>query len=123
MGNILRKISSLRKKLNKSIEKYGLNSSETKEISEQIDELIKEYYDSIKIVEYPKYSNMLIYYKKAYEALKSTTIQLEKFPTVSEWNKFAKENNYLSHISLEYISKLNWNYLKVKIERELNLDI
>lgn len=121
--DIFKRIKKLRKNLNKSIEKYGLNSNETKEISKEMDELIKEYYSSVKIVEYPKFSDMNLYYKKSYEMLKSVTLQLNKFPSVQEWNSFAKENNCLSHISLEYISKLNWNYLEIKVKRELNLEI
>ena len=95
----VKKIRSLRNKLHKSIKKNGLNSEETK---------------------YPEDSEMLLYFNMSYEALKVMTLQLEKFPTVNEWNKYAKENNYLSHLSLEYISKLDWNYLQVKIEREIN---
>lgn len=121
--DIFRKISSLRNKLQSSIEKTGVNSNETREISNKMDILIKEYYDSIKEVEYPKFSDMYLYYKKSYKELKDVTQQLEKFPTVQEWNKFAKENNYLSNVSIEYISRLNWKYLKIKVERELNIKI
>ena len=63
---------------------------------------------------------MIFYYEKSYEALKNMTQQLERFPTVREWNNYARENNYLCHISLEYISKLDWNYLQIKVEREIN---
>jgi len=119
--DIYRKISSLRKKLHKSIENTGINSNETQEISNEIDKLIKEYYESIKEIEYPKYSDMYVYYKNSYQQLKNVTEQLENFPTVQEWNKFAKENDCLSHISIEYISKLNWKYLEIKIQRELNI--
>lgn len=122
MGNdIFRKIRSLRNKLHKSIDKNGLNSSETRKISDQMDKLIQEYYKSIKETEYPEYSEIYLCYKKAYEALKSVTQQLQRFPTVQEWNEFAKNNNYLNNVSLEYISKLNWKYLKIKVERELNI--
>lgn len=122
-ADILKRIKTIRKLLDKNVEKYGLNSNETREISNKMDKLIKEYYDSIKTVEYPNFSDMFLYYKKSYEMLKNVTLQLKKFPSVQEWNKFAKENNCLSHISLEYISKLDWNYLEIKIKRELNLEI
>ena len=122
-ADILKRIKTIRKLLDKNVEKYGLNSNETREISNKMDNLIKEYYDSIKTVEYPNFSDMFLYYKKSYEMLKNVTLQLKKFPSVQEWNKFAKENNCLSHISLEYISKLDWNYLEIKIKRELNLEI
>lgn len=122
-ADILKRIKTTRKLLDKNVEKYGLNSNETREISNKMDNLIKEYYDSIKTVEYPDFADMFLYYKKSYEMLKNVTLQLKKFPSVQEWNKFAKENNCLSHISLEYISKLDWNYLEIKIKRELNLEI
>jgi len=119
----MRKIRSLRNKLHKSIQKNGLNSEETRKISSDIDILINEYYDSIEQTKYPKDSEMIEYFNKSYEALKNMTKQLKKFPTVKEWNKYAKENNYLLHLPLEYISKLDWNYLQVKVEREINLKI
>nr|DAF27041.1 MAG TPA: hypothetical protein [Caudoviricetes sp.] len=121
--DIYRKISSLRRKLHKSIDRTGLNSDETRKISNEMDKLIKEYYDGIKETEYPEFSDMYLYYKKSYKALKNVTEQLERFPTVQEWNKFAKENNYLSHVSIEFVSKLKWNYLRVKVLRELNMKI
>ena len=43
--DIYRKISSLRKKLHKSIENTGIDSNETQKISNEIDKLIKEYYE------------------------------------------------------------------------------
>ena len=115
------KIKSLRKKLHRSIDKTGLNSPETRKISDQMDQLIKQYYNSIKETEYPEFSDMYLYYKMSYKKLKDVTQQLKKFPTVQEWNKFAKENNYLSNVSVEYIAKLEWNYLRVKIMRELKM--
>ena len=116
----VKKIRSLRNKLHKLIKKNGLNSEETRKISDEIDILINEYYNSIEETKYPEDSEMLEYFNMSYEALKVMTLQLEKFPTVNEWNKYAKENNYLSHLSLEYISKLDWNYLQIKVEREIN---
>lgn len=120
--DVYKKISSLKNKLNKTIQRTGLNSKETREISDKIDSLINEYYNSIKEIEYSEFSNMYYYYKKSYEALKNVTQQLERFPPVQEWNKFAKENNHLSSISLEYIAKTNWKYLEIRIERELNIE-
>lgn len=115
------KIKGLKTKLNKSIEKNGLNSNKTITISEEIDKLVKEYYDSIKELRYPKKSKMKDFYKKAYEALLEFTEKNNKFPSTSEWNKYAKNNNYLSNVSIEYMSKSNWKYLKVRVLRELNM--
>ena len=119
--DIFRKIGSLRNKLHKSIEKTGLNSKETREISDKIDELINEYERSIKIVDYPQNSEMVYYYKISYAELKKITKDFNKFPSVAEWNHYAKENYLLSNASLEYISTLNWNNLRVKVLRELNM--
>jgi len=121
--NKIKKIRSLRKKLDKSIQKSGLNSNETRKISNEMDILINEYYSSIEQKEYSEESNMIDYYKQSYKALKKITDEMKKFPSVQEWNKYAKENNYLSNVSLEYISKLRWNYLRVKVLRELNMKI
>ncbi len=117
----VKRIRSLRNKLHKSINKHGLDSDETRKISDEMDKLINEYYDSIKQIEYPDYSEMKVYYELSYRALKTITQQLERFPTIQEWNQYAKENYLLSSISIQYISKLNWNYLRTKILRELNM--
>ena len=119
----IKKIRSLRNKLHKSIKKNGLDSDETRKISDEIDVLINKYYNNIQQIKYPAGSEMKIYYEYSYKQLKIVTQQLERFPSVQEWNKFAKENVLLSSMSMQYISKLNWNYLRTKILRELNMDI
>ena len=122
-NNNLKKIKGIRKKLNKAISKYGLNSPETRKLSDEIDKKINEYYKSIEQIKYPKKSKMYEYKQKSYQAIKQITIENKKFPTVSQWNKIAKEKGYLSHISLEYMLQTNWNDLRIRILRELNLDI
>ena len=119
----VKRIKSLRNKLHKSIKKHGVSAEETRKISDEMDKLINEYYDNIQEIEYPADSEMRVYYEQSYKKLKLVTQQLERFPSVQEWNKFAKENVLLSSMSLQYISKLNWNYLRTKILRELNMDI
>lgn len=121
--DVYRKINSLRKKLDKSIEKTGLNSNETREISKEIDKLINEYEKSVKIVDFPQNSEIFLWYKQSYFELKKITKKNDKFPSIVEWNRYAKNNDLLNHASLEYISKLNWNYLRVKILREINMKI
>lgn len=121
--NIIIKIKGLRRRLLKSIEKNGINSKKTREISDEMDKLIAQYYNSIKQVDYSKESDMLEYYESSYKALKEITEQNNKFPIVKEWNKYAKDNYYLSNVSIEYISKLKWNYLRTKVLRELNMKI
>jgi len=120
--NEIKKIKSLKRKLDKSVQKNGLNSIETKVISEEINILINEYYNSVEQQVYSQESEMLIYYNNSYKELKKVTDEMKKFPATQEWNKYAKENNYLSNVSLEYISKLEWNYLRVKVLRELNMN-
>ena len=119
----IKKIRSLRNKLHKSIKKNGLYSDETRKISDEMDKLINEYYDNIQRISYPANSEMKVYYEQSYKQLKIVTQQLERFPSTQEWNKFAKENCLLSSMSMQYISKLNWNYLRAKVLRELNMDI
>lgn len=119
----IKRIRSLRNKLHKSIKKNGLDSNETRRISDEMDKLINEYYDNIQQIEYPADSEMRVYYEQSYKKLKLVTQQLERFPSVQEWNKFAKEEYLLSSTSIQYVSKLNWNYLRTKVLRELNMDI
>lgn len=119
----IKKIRSLRNKLHKSIKKNGLDSDETRKISDEMDKLINEYYDNIQRISYPADSEMKVYYEQSYKQLKIVTQQLERFPSIQEWNQIAKEKYLLSSTSMQYISKLNWNYLRTKVLRELNMDI
>lgn len=119
----IKKIRSLRNKLHKSIKKNGLDSDETRKISDEMDKLINEYYDNIQRISYPTDSEMRLYYEQSYRAMKTTTQQLERFPSIQEWNQIAKEKYLLSSTSMQYISKLNWNYLRTRILRELNMEI
>ncbi len=118
-----RKIKKLRTKLENAIDEKGLDSKEVRKLSDEMDELLNEYEESIKIVEFSINAKMLEYYHKSYKELKKITKEFKKFPDVEEWNMYAKNNDLLSHISLEYISRLNWKYLKIKVERELNFKV
>lgn len=119
----VKRIKSLRNKLHKSIKKHGVNAEETRKISDEMDKLINEYYNNIQRISYPADSEMKVYYEQSYRAMKTTTQQLERFPSIQEWNQIAKEKYLLSSTSMQYISKLNWNYLRTKILRELNMEI
>ena len=119
----LKKIKGIRKKLDKVVTKYGLQSIETRKISDEIDKKINEYYKNIEQMKYPQNSNMNEYKEKSYQKVKEIVLNTKKFPTVKQWNKIAKEEGLLSHISLEYIMKTNWNNLRVKTLRELNTDM
>ena len=122
-NNNLKKIKGIRKRLDTVVIKYGLHSIETRKISDEIDIKINEYYKSIEQVKYPKNSNMNEYKEKSYQKIKEIVLNTKKFPTVKEWDKIAKEEGFLSHISLEYMMKSNWNNLRVKTLRELNIEI
>ena len=104
-----------------AIKKKGIHDEETTNLSEEMNLLVNEYEREHSRIRFD--SNMEIFYKISYKALKEKTKNENKFPGVTEWDKFAMANNYLSHVSLEYISKLNWKYLKIKVERENNLKI
>ena len=118
---ILKEISKLRKKLDMTIKKNGIHDEKTTSLSDEMNELVNEYEREYSRIKFD--SDMENFYLKSYQALKEKTKDEDRFPSVIEWDKFAMKNNYLSHISLEYISKLNWKYLKIKVEREINLKI
>lgn len=44
-----------------------------------------------------------------------------EFPTIDEWNKYAKENYLLNSESIKYISGLDWNKLRNQIKKEMNI--
>lgn len=118
---IYKKIKKLRVKLEEAVDKKGLNSSEVRKLSDEMDNLINEYEESIKIVKFRESNKMLECYKESYLELKALTEREKIFPTVQQWDKYAKENDLISHTSLEYISKLNWNKLRTRVYRELNM--
>lgn len=121
--SIIKEITKIRIKLNRTIEEKGIDSDEVRKLSDKMEEVINKYYSNIKTVEFPKYSNMIEWYKSSYTELKKITYNFKKFPSVQEWNLYAKNNNLLNNVSLEYISKLNWNCLKIKVEREINFKV
>jgi len=121
--NVYRKIRSLQRKIDASIAKNGLSDIKTVELSLEIDELINNYYKQTKVREYPKSSPILYYYNVSYSRLKDLTRERKKFPTVQEWNSYAKGNRLLSTESIKYIAMQEWNYIQIKVERELNMNI
>lgn len=88
-------ISKLNKKLLDSINKYGINSNVAKVLKEEFDEEYEEYYKTC----------MLKYYHDSLKGLKEYKKEYKKKPKASEWNKYAKENGYLSSKSMEYMKK------------------
>lgn len=64
---------------------------------------------------------MFEHYINSYEKLMEVT-KLHGFPKVKDWNFYATANNYLSNKSLEYISKMNWKKLKIRVQNEVKMD-
>lgn len=115
--DVSRKIEKLRMKLYESIDKEGLNSENTRKISEKLDILINEYYQKEK--EYEKDNVVMYEYKVAYDKLEQLTREFGEFPSVISWNHYAKQNTYLNSESIKYISGLDWNKLRQKILYEI----
>lgn len=115
----IQKIERLREKLHEAIDKYGINSNETAEISKKIDKEIDKYYNEENKKEYPEWSNTPMYFEESYKLLKKVTKEFGEFPTVGGWNKYAKEYNLFSAVSIEYITGLDWNHLRVKVKKEV----
>lgn len=115
------RIKRLQKKLDQEVATNGLDSKKARRYSIQIDFLLNKYYKQ----EYPaekKYeqnSLMYRYYKTSFSKLKQLTRDFSKFPTTEEWNHFAKEHHYLNHISMQYISGLDWHRLRDVILSEI----
>ena len=92
------KMEKLRNKMHLYIQKYGINSKEVLEISKEIDVLItKEFKTQI----CGETMRTLIEYSA-----------INDFPSTKEWDEYAKQNGYLSHISLKYKLGLKWNEIK-----------
>lgn len=61
-------------------------------------------------------------YHSSYMALVRVTKDFAEFPTKQSWDKYAKENNYLSHVSLEFIVNLKWKKIEKLVETEIYKD-
>lgn len=107
----------LRKKLHEAIEKNGLDSEQTRKISTRYNELVNSYYKKER--QYRENSIMGIKYRESIRCLKQISRDFAKFPTIKEWNHYAKEKNLLNSESLKYISGNSWHDLRNKISIEL----
>ncbi len=108
------KVEEIREKLHIAIFKYGLNSKQTKSASKTFDEVMNKYYTKER--KYEKDNIMYDTYQKSLEHLSEITSDFIKFPSVEEWNKYAKEKNLLSSESIKYISGLNWHRLRNRVK-------
>lgn len=107
-------IEKLRQKLHRNIEEYGLNSEEVYKISIEMDKLLNKRGYNEKNLMYNKYLESM------FELRKISKI-FGEFPTISEWNKYAKENYLLNSESIKYMSGLDWNRLRSRIKKEMNI--
>lgn len=114
-------IRNLQNKLNNGIEQNTLNDEQIVELSNEIDKLINHYYSlSMQSREFPTNSKMKMFYDASYKELIKMTIKNGKFPELEEWNKYAKENHLLSTEAIKYITKLEWKYIRLKVNKEIN---
>lgn len=120
---IYKAIREKKKELNETIMKFGVNSKETVNISKEVEELINEYYKESRIREFPEESSIPKYFHESYKALKTYTLENGVFPSIVEWNKYANRFGYLTNISLEYITMMDWEEIRRKIKVELNISI
>lgn len=88
-------IKQLKNKMYKFIDRYGLNSIRTVNVSQQLDEELNKYYES---------SSMKYFYNQSKSGLLEYFNIHDNFPDISKWNEYAKYNNYLSSESIKYIS-------------------
>lgn len=112
------KIEKERESLNESIKKNGLHSEITRLVSLRMDKLINRYYHSPRL--YPEWSDMYIRYRASIEKLRQISKEFGKFPSVKEWNHFVSDNPYyLSNTSMQYISSMDWNSIRNKINQDM----
>ena len=111
---MLNKFERLREKLNNSIEKYGIESEKTRKLSDKFNKLLNIYYN--KEVQYSKESLMYKKYIESIKTLEKITTDFSKFPTINEWNKYAKEKDLLCSESIKYITGINWHELRNRIK-------
>lgn len=103
----------LREKLHESIEINGLDSDQTRRISKRYNDLVNDYYQNEK--QYNKDSLMYKKYVESVKCLRKITNDFVEFPTIKEWNFYAKEHHLLNSESLKYISGNNWHDLRNRI--------
>lgn len=109
------KLEIIRRELHMAIDKYGINSKNTILLSQKFNELLNLYYQSS--VEFSEDNLINIKYIESIKILKKISKDFSKFPTVDEWNKYAKEHNLLSSESIKYIAGVNWHDIRNKINK------
>lgn len=108
------RLERIRGELHMAINKYGINSKEAINKSEEFNEVLNIYYKIAR--EYSEDNIMNKKYIESIKILKKIDKDFAKFPTVDEWNKYAKEHNLLSSESIKYIIGVNWHDIRNKIK-------
>lgn len=93
-------IKRLKEKMYKYIDKYGLNSRKTIDISQQLDNELNRFYEN---------SSMVYFYNQSKNGLLDYYNINNNLPNTSQWCKYAKENNYLSPESIQYMSGMRFD--------------
>lgn len=114
---MINNFEKLRKKLHDSIDKNGMDSEKTRKISTRFNDLVSSYYKNEK--QFRQDNFMTQKYIESMKHLRKITREFAKFPTVEEWNKYAKENNLISSESIKYMSGNNWHNLRNRILSEI----
>lgn len=116
--DISEQIEELRCKLHKELEKSGFETKKALKISEELDELIENFYVEKNM---KKTNNNSLYteYMIAYNKLRELLVKNGIFPTEKEWNNIAKNEKYLNSRSIKYVSGVSWGNLKKKIKLEI----
>lgn len=108
------RLEGIRGELHMVINKYGIKSKEAIKKSEEFNEVLNLYYRIA--TEFSEDNLMNEKYVESIKVLKRVDKDFAKFPTVDEWNKYAKEHDLLSSESIKYITGVNWHDIRNKIK-------
>lgn len=108
-------LEKIRQELYDAIDTYGLQSKQSIKISKKIDRKTNDILNNKTEIEDMVMKNA---YDISYLNLKLYKMKYRKFPTVKQWNRYAKKHKYLNNESMKYVSGLNWKQLKNKIDEE-----
>lgn len=103
----------LRNKLHQAIEEGGLHSVKTIKISKKYNDLINFHYQNER--QYHPDNLMYQKYVESLQYLRKITKDFIEFPTIKQWNYYAKEKDLLNSESLKFISGSSWHDLRNKI--------
>ena len=103
--DISEQIEELRCKLHKELEKSGFDTKKALKISEELDELIENFYVEKNMKKTNDNNSLYKEYMIAYNRLKELLKKNGIFPTEKEWNNIAKYEKYLNSRSIKYVGQ------------------